>query len=56
MNFHSATASRIRETDSTCMVEHTVTLHYSDTNCAVGDTIAVVVVKNEKINHESRNL
>jgi len=46
MNFHSATAPRIRETDSTCTVEHRVTLHYSDTNRAVGNTATLVVDKN----------
>ena len=56
MNFHSTTNSRIREISSTCTVEHTVTLHYSDTNCAVGNDNALVVVENEKINHENRNL
>ena len=45
MNFHSTTASRIRETDSTCTVEHRIIVHYSDTNRAVKDTTAVVVVK-----------
>ena len=56
MNFHSTTNSRIREIDSTCTVEHRATLHYSDTNCAAGVDNAVVVVKNEKVNHENRNL
>ena len=36
MNFHSTTASRIRETDSTWTVEYRATLHYSDTSRAVG--------------------
>jgi len=46
MNFHSTTNSRIREIDSTRTVEHRATLHYSNTNRAVGDTTAVVVDKN----------
>jgi len=46
MNIHSTTASRIREIDSTCTVEHRATLHYSGTNCDIGDNTALVVVKN----------
>ena len=46
MNFHSTTASRIREIDSTCTVEHRITLHYSDTGNDTRDTTAVVVDKN----------
>jgi len=42
MNFHSTTAPRIREIPSTYTVEYQVTLHYSDTNRAVRDIIAVV--------------
>jgi len=56
MAFHSTTHSRIREISSTCTVEHRATLHYSSTNCAVGVDNTVVMDKNEKINHESRNL
>ena len=47
MNFHSTITPRIREIPSTCTVEHTVTLHYSDTNCAVGVDNVVVVVEND---------
>jgi len=46
MNFHSATASRIREMAGTVSVDYRATLHYSDTNCAVGIDDTVVVVKN----------
>ena len=46
MTFHSTTNSRIREIFSACTVEHRATLHYSDTNCAVGVDNAVVVVEN----------
>ena len=43
MNIHSTTASRIREIDSTCTVEHRATLHYSDSRYFTGDTTALVV-------------
>jgi len=46
MNFHSTTTPRIREISSTCTVKHRATVYYSDTNRVVGDTTAVVVVKN----------
>ena len=56
MNFHTTTNSRIREIPSIVSVEHRATLHYSDTNCAVGVDNAVVMAKNEKINHENRDI
>jgi len=56
MNFHSTIAPRIREIFSACTVEHRATLYYSSTNCAVGVDNTVVMDKNEKINHENRNL
>ena len=49
MTFHSTTNSRIREISSTCTVEHTVTLHYSDTNCDVGDAVALDLDKNVEV-------
>ena len=49
MNFHSTTASRIREISSTCTVEYRATVHYSYTNRAVGDDNAVVVDENVKV-------
>jgi len=53
MNFHTTTASRIREIDSTCTVEHRATLYYSYTNHAVRIDNAVVVDKNvEKVKNE----
>jgi len=37
-------------------MEHRATLHYSDTNCVVGVDNVMVMVKNEKINHENRDI
>ena len=56
MNFHSTIAPRTREISSVVSMEHRVTLHYSDTSRAIGIDNAVVMDKNEKINHENRNL
>ena len=50
MTFHSTTYPRIREMAGTVSIEHIATLHYSDTNRAIGDTTAVVVDKDmEKV-------
>ena len=46
MNFHSTTAPRILEIDSTRTVEHRITLHYSDSRDFTRDATAVVVDKN----------
>jgi len=45
MNFHSTTAPRIREMAGTISMEHRATLHYSDTNRAIGVDNVMAMVK-----------